>query len=64
MVPREMIMSTLIWMGVLETEAEAWLVEGMYDGMKGRILLVMDCQKRQHEHRIEGWKFTQSTSVY
>ena len=36
-VPREMVMATLRWMGVLE--AEVRLVEGMYKGMKGRVLV-------------------------
>ena len=36
-VPREMVMVTLRWMGV--PEAEVRLVEGMYKGMKGRVLV-------------------------
>ena len=36
-VPREMVMATLRWMGV--PEAEVRLVEGMYKGMKGRVLV-------------------------
>ena len=36
-VPREMVMATLRWMGV--PEAEVRLVEGMYKGSKGRVLV-------------------------
>ena len=36
-VPREMVMATLRWMGVLE--AEVRLVEWMYKGTRGRVLV-------------------------
>ena len=34
---REMVMATLRWMGV--PEAEVGLVEGMYNGTKGKVLV-------------------------
>ena len=38
---REMVMATLIWMGLLE--AEVMLVEGMYKGMREEFWLVQGC---------------------
>ena len=39
-VPKEMVMATLRWIGM--PEAEVRLVEGMYKGMKGRVLVGPD----------------------
>ena len=36
-IPKDMVMATLRWMGV--PEAEVRLVEGMYKGSKGRVLV-------------------------
>ena len=62
-VPREMVMATPRWMGVLE--AEVRLVEGMYKGTKGGVLVGPRMSEEfSVNNRFEAGKHFQSTHVY
>ena len=60
--PRKMVTATLRWMGV--PEAEVRLVEGVYKGMKGRVLVDPGMSEKLCEHWFEARKLSQSTHAY